>query len=319
MRLAPSFALFVASFAALGAEVKPFKWSGELNVPDPTSVTVDEAGSVYVASTTRRKAADLDIREHSIWVTDDVGLTSPADKLAFFQRELAPGKLKAPRGGLKDHNKDGSIDWKDLTFHKEAIYKLTDTDRNGVADKLTLFAEGFNSPVSGIAAGVLYHDGWVYVTAIPDVWRLKDTDGDGVADLKELIATGFGGHIAYAGHDMHGLRLGPDGRIYWSIGDKGLNVTSKEGKPFTYPHQGAVVRCEPDGTRLAIYGEPKRANRLFHAQQLLDLPGNTLVLRIDGRRAIPDLFPNVLTALVTAMSIALVSVLLLLAIRRPIR
>ncbi|MEY4819137.1 MAG: hypothetical protein RLZZ23_1910 [Verrucomicrobiota bacterium] len=258
MRLAPSFALFVASFAALGAEVKPFKWSGDLNVPDPTSVTVDEAGNVYVASTTRRKAADLDIREHSIWVPDDVGLTSPVEKLAFFQRELAPGKLKAPRGGLKDHNKDGSIDWKDLTFHKEAIYKLTDTDRDGVADKLTLFAEGFNSPVSGIAAGVLYHDGWVYVTAIPDVWRLKDTDGDGVADLKELIATGFGGHIAYAGHDMHGLRLGPDGRIYWSIGDKGLNVTSKEGKPFTYPHQGAVVRCEPDGKNFEVFAHGVR-------------------------------------------------------------
>ena len=258
MRLAPSFALFVASFAALGAEVKPFKWSGDLNVPDPTSVTVDEVGNVYVASTTRRKAADLDIREHSIWVPDDVGLTSPAEKLAFFQRELAPGKLKLPRGGLKDHNKDGSIDWKDLTFHKEAIYKLTDTNRDGVADKLTLFAEGFNSPVSGIAAGVLYHDGWIYVTAIPDVWRLKDTDGDGVADLKELIATGFGGHIAYAGHDMHGLRLGPDGRIYWSIGDKGLNVTSKEGKPFPFPHQGAVVRCEPDGKNFEVFAHGVR-------------------------------------------------------------
>ncbi|MCX7264158.1 MAG: PAS domain S-box protein [Burkholderiales bacterium] len=80
----------------------------------------------------------------------------------------------------------------------------------------------------------------------------------------------------------------------------------------TYGRRNQVSFTEPDGTRLAIYGEPKRANRLFHAQQLLDLPGNTLVLRIDGRRAIPDLFPNVLTALVTAMSIALVSVLLLL-------
>jgi len=253
VRLAPSFALFVASFAALGAEVKPFKWSGALNVPDPVALSVDEAGSVYVSSTTRRKVGDLDIREHAAWIPDDVALTSPEEKLAFYQRELAPGKLKSSRGGLKDHNKDGSIDWKDLTFHKETIYKLTDTDGDGVADKITVFAEGFNSPISGIAAGVLYFDGWVYVTAIPDVWRLKDTDGDGIADVKELVATGFGGHIAYAGHDMHGLRLGPDGRIYWTVGDKGTNVISKEGRKFSFPHSGAVLRCEPDGAGFEVF------------------------------------------------------------------
>jgi putative membrane-bound dehydrogenase-like protein len=171
----------------------------------------------------------------------------------LYQRELAPGKMKGGRGGLKDHNKDGSVDWKDLTHHQERIYKLTDSDHDGVADKVTVFAEGFNSPVSGIAAGVLYFDGWVYVTAIPDVWRLKDTDGDGVADVKEVIATGFGGHIAYGGHDMHGLRLGPDGRIYWTVGDKGANVVSKEGRVFAYPHEGCVLRCEPDGTRFEVF------------------------------------------------------------------
>ena len=258
MRLAPHVALFVATITGMGAEVKPVRWSGEINVPDPVALTVDEVGNVYVSSTTRRKAADLDIREHSFWIPDDVALTSPEEKLAFYQRELAPGKLKVPRGGLKDHNKDGSIDWKDLTFQKESIYKLTDTDHDGIADKVTVFAQGFNAPVSGIAAGVMYFDGWVYVTAIPDVWRLKDTDGDGVADVKELVATGFGCHIAYAGHDMHGLRLGPDGRIYWSIGDKGLNVTSKEGKKFYYPHRGAVLRCEPDGANFEVFAHGVR-------------------------------------------------------------
>ena len=73
-----------------------------------------------------------------------------------------------------------------------------------------------------------------------------------------------------------------------------------------------VSFTEGDGTRLAMRGTARRTSRVFSAQQLLDLPGMTLVLRIDSWRGAPDLFPNVLTALVTAMSVALVSILLLL-------
>ena len=73
-----------------------------------------------------------------------------------------------------------------------------------------------------------------------------------------------------------------------------------------------VAFTEGDGTRLAIRGNARRGSRVFSAQQLLDLPGTTLVLRMDSWRGAPELFPNVLTALVTAMSIALVAILLLL-------
>jgi len=70
---------------------------------------------------------------------------------------------------------------------------------------------------------------------------------------------------------------------------------------------------EADGTRLALFGLPASGNRVFVARQLLDLPGNTLVLRLDSRIGLPALFPNVLTALVSAMSLALLAVLFLLA------
>ena len=70
---------------------------------------------------------------------------------------------------------------------------------------------------------------------------------------------------------------------------------------------------EADGTRLALYGMPTRGNRNYVSQQLLDLPGNTLVLRLESRRGTPAFFPNVLTALVTAMSLALMAVLFMLA------
>ena len=69
---------------------------------------------------------------------------------------------------------------------------------------------------------------------------------------------------------------------------------------------------EADGTRLAMHGLARRGTRMFTGQQLLDLPGSTMVLRMDSWRSQPDLFPNVLTALVTLMSIALITVLFML-------
>ena len=78
----------------------------------------------------------------------------------------------------------------------------------------------------------------------------------------------------------------------------GASLTRSQEASFT----------EPDGTRLAVLGASRRGTRMFTAQQLLDLPGTTLVLRLDTWHTAPSVFPNVLTALVTAMSIALVTV-----------
>ena len=74
-----------------------------------------------------------------------------------------------------------------------------------------------------------------------------------------------------------------------------------------------VSFTESDGTRLAMHGSAQRGSRVFIAKQLIDLPGHTMVLRLDSWRGAPDVFPNVLTALVTAMALALVTVLVMLA------
>jgi len=224
---------------------------------NPVSVTVDVDGTIYVTETARRKAADLDIREFTEWITADVSHTSVEEKLAFFRKEIVPGKFDK-HASLKDHNKDGVVDVKDLTAITEKIIRFEDKDGDGVMDASHTFAEGFNTEVTGIAAGVFAWRGDVFTTIAPDVWKLRDTDGDGKADQRESIAHGFGVHIAYAGHDMHGLTLGPDGKLYWSIGDKGTNVMSKEGKRWFAPHEGAVLRCNPDGTGFEIYARGLR-------------------------------------------------------------
>ncbi|MEH3086396.1 MAG: PAS domain S-box protein [Xylophilus ampelinus] len=75
-----------------------------------------------------------------------------------------------------------------------------------------------------------------------------------------------------------------------------------------------VALTEVDGTRLtAIKNDNnQRGLRSFSTQYLIDLAGNTMVLRIDSWHRAPSILPNVLTALVTAMSIALVVVLAML-------
>ncbi len=93
----------------------------------------------------------------------------------------------------------------------------------------------------------------------------------------------------------------------------GLQELISERLGENFGRRNEISFTEPDGTRLAIAGTQSRGLRVFTAQQLVDLPGNTLVLRMDGRRGEPDLFPNVLTALVTGMSIALIAVMVLLA------
>jgi two-component system sensor histidine kinase DctS len=102
------------------------------------------------------------------------------------------------------------------------------------------------------------------------------------------------------------------GHVGYTLLTYGLQEILSTQLGDTYGRRNEISFIEPDGTRLAIFGTLPRAKRLFTATQLLDLPGNTLVLRMDGRRTAPDLFPNILPALVTAMSIALVSVLVLL-------
>lgn len=226
---------------------------------NPVSVSVDVDGTVYVTESARRQVADLDIRQFMAegWAVEDVSHTSIGDKLAFFRKEL-DGSKKFPKASLKDWNKDGKVDSNDLKEVSEKVIRLTDKDGDGVMDASNVFAEGFNTEVTGIAAGTLAWRGDVYATIAPDLWKLRDTDGDGKADKRESLAHGFGVHIAYAGHDMHGLTLGPDGRIYWSIGDKGTNVTSKEGKNWFAPHEGAVLRCYPDGSGFEIFARGLR-------------------------------------------------------------
>lgn len=183
------------------------KWTPDFQVPDPVALSFDPQGRAYVTQTMRRKANDLDIRPNSDWIPDDLGFRSTDDKIAFYREQFTPENSETNAKRVRDYNGDGLHDLEDLTALTERVHLIADTDGDGLADTISTYAEDLDHLIGGVAGGVLFHEGDVYVSPVPEMVRFRDTDGDDRADEKKVLAAGFGVHIAYAGHDMHGLLL----------------------------------------------------------------------------------------------------------------
>lgn len=239
-------------------QLKFTKWTPDFQVPDPVAISFDTQGRAYVTQTQRRKANDLDIRLNTDWITNDLSFTSSKDKEDFYKAQFIEANSTGNAHRVKDFTGDGIHDIRDLTALSERIYRIADEDGDGFADTIQTYAEDLNHLIGGVAGGVLFHEGSVYVCPVPEMVRFRDTDGDGKADEKKVMASGFGVHLAYAGHDMHGLRIGPDGRLYWSVGDKGIRVETAEGRDYRFSNQGGLMRCELDGSNFEVFAHGQR-------------------------------------------------------------
>ena len=139
---------------------------------------------------------------------------------------------------------------------------IEDRDGDGKADYFSTFVAEWSKPLDGLASGVITRQTRtgedVYVTNIPDLWLLRDTKNSGVADVQQSLSTGYGVRYSLLGHDLHGLRWGPDGKLYYSIGDRGTHVKTREGNIIDLPDEGCVLRCDPDGSNLEVFARGLR-------------------------------------------------------------
>ena len=140
----------------------------------------------------------------------------------------------------------------------DRIRVLEDTDGDGRCDKATTFYQhqDLQAPM-----GIAVLGERVYICQSPDLFYLEDTDKDGVADKRTVILTGFGG--VDSDHAVHGVCFGPDGYLYFSNGDTGLDVTDKSGHRVHVgkdaPHLAAsVLRSDLDGNHLELLAEGMR-------------------------------------------------------------
>lgn len=209
-------------------------WAAEPRLANPVCLYVADKGEVYVAETFRHHAGVTDIRDHMDWLDDDLRSRTVEDRVAMFQRHLGE------RFG-------------EYETQEERIRLLRDTDGDGAADFDAVFADGFRGAPDGIGAGLLEWQGDVYYTCMPHLWRLRDSDGDARADQRDALSSGYGVRVALLGHDLHGLRIGPDGRLYFSCGDRGFSVRTREGELIQHDATGAVLRCELDGSKLEVF------------------------------------------------------------------
>ena len=209
-------------------------------VTSPTALAFGPKGEIYVAETHRFRHGVPDNRDHLYWYLDDIASRSTADRLKLHE---------------KWYSKEVKSSKKFLTEVDEVVRVLSKPGEDGKSAKTEIYARGFNDVLDGPAAGVFEYEGTVYLACIPKIWALRDKDGDGKADKpdeREALFDGFGVRVSFSGHDLNGFALGPDGRIYGTLGDRGMNLTTKEGKHYEYPDQGCVFRFDPDGSNFEV-------------------------------------------------------------------
>ncbi len=252
-------------------------WASDSLAPDPVAMDIDDEGRIYLTRTNRQKNSEFDIRGYREWMTTSISLQSVEDRRAFLRKTFAPEHSKENEW-LKDLNNDSIHDWRDLTIEKEEVWMLEDTTGNGIADVSTRILEDFNEEITDVAGALLVRDDDVFVGVGPDFWRLQDTNNDGVLDKKTSLAHGFAVHIGFGGHGMSGAIEGPDGKIYWGIGDIGANLTTLDGVNHKYPNQGIIVRCNPDGSDFEVFARGLRNTHEF----VFDAYGNIISSDNDG-------------------------------------
>jgi putative heme-binding domain-containing protein len=255
-------------------------WAVDSLIFDPISIHITDDGSLYYTRTNRQKNSEFDIRGHQDWEIRSISLQNIEDKRKFLHEELSPERSEI-NSWLEDLNGDGSHDWRDMTVEKEQIFRVDDTDQDGYADQYQMIVEDFNDEVTDVAGAVMKGEDALFVGVGPDMWRMMDTNGDGIMDEKESISHGYAIHIGFGAHGMSGLEMGPDGRVYWGIGDIGFNGKGADGKEWKYPNRGVIARANPDGSDFEIYAMGVRNTHEF----VFDEHTNLISVDNDGDHA----------------------------------
>ncbi len=229
---------------AARAQVGPAESARQLKPADGLEATLWAAEPMVVNPTT----IDVDSRGR-VWVTEGLN-------------------YRLTRGGNKQFSRVDEAD---------AIKILSDTDGDGKADDVKVFADR----IFPVPMGIAVEENWskegkylgarVYVGNSPNLLVLEDTDGDDKADNRYPLLTGFGG--IDSDHGVHGMVLGLDGKLYFTHGDgccsvqpdmsertQNFDVTDASGRRVSSDQLANTLRVNRDGTEFEVLADRQRNN-----------------------------------------------------------
>lgn len=203
-------------------------------ISSPTSFSIAPDGRLFVAETHRYHRGIEDDRANLYWYHDDLANSTNEDR----RKMLEKWSSKKP------------ANW--YTQESEKIRLLSQPKADGSFAKSSIYADGFNEMLDGTGSGILVYGDTVYFECIPNIWVLRDSTGENKPQERKVLQDGFGVRVSLSGHDLSGSVIGYDGRIWGSVGDRGFNLTTREGKKYNYKNKGAVFRFDPDGSNFEV-------------------------------------------------------------------
>ena len=197
------FAAFSAAISALwlaplDGTAAPRDVSGEFVVAEGLEVTLWAESPLFF------KPTNIDVDQRGrIWVAEGVNYRK------FRGKDVNQPDATTFRHGEGDR-----------------IMILEDTDGDGVADSSKVFVQD-KDLVAPLGVAVIGNR--VFVSCSPHlIAYTMDESGDRPAK-KEIFLTGFGGHDH--DHGLHSVVGGPDGRLYFNVGNAGPHiVTDRDGR-----------------------------------------------------------------------------------------
>jgi len=217
-----------------------YTWVAAPYLKGPASMDIDPKGRVFVSEARRMGKGVPDNRRVDWRIYEDYRLKTVEDRLDSYQRN----QHRMP------------MEW----YEQEAdrVLRFVDADGNGAPDQYSVFDDRCREAADGIGFSLLAEEDAVYFTCIPALRKLVDNDDDGKAEEHHKLVDGFGVRVCFKGHDLHGITRGPDGRLYFSVGDRGYSVINNQGERLAAPSRGAIFRCDDDGSNFEVYAHGLR-------------------------------------------------------------